>query len=867
MGKSFEFISSWVRFIFAPEAIGWRVLRRGFIRENSPVWVFLIILFLSYQVALSGGVYNLYLPYEHEWIWQKVDFPLLGFWSSAGALLFASGICFFPRATSYISAVVFAFYFFYGAGNSAPVDFLFGVAEPFGVAFRPVLSPATLKSLSVLWDSVHFPALELYAFHYYLTFYIFFTAFLTFIYFPARKRSPQDRPSTVDILLCVVTLVFTVEYIVNFADRGQRAGMVLWPDVLMGTMAILISIEMCRRIMGWVLPLLAVTFFLYTLYGNYVPGRLAHKGFAYNEVVTFIYSNDGIFGIIANVYASYVFLFILFGVFLEKTRVGDVFVDLAFALVGRLRGGPAKAAIVSSGLVGSIVGSGAANIVITGTFTIPMMKRAGYRAHFAAAVEAVASIGGHLMPPVMGSAAFLLAAFTETDYGYIILISLVPALMYYFSLYMSVHFRSGLEGIHGLPREELPQLGLLLKRDGYLLLPVLLLILRLIIGRSPFDAALWAILLAMFLGMFREDTRLIALPPIIARALGVPEWNTESHWAMLLAKEKKSTLIRDGMSREEAEAEAAKILAEAKSAPPRGLLQENWMLGVSLALLVFLPALGFGIVETLFWTIVGTTVLASPQIMHGLEKGALDCLSIGVTAGVMGIVLAGVSMPGLGLKFSSIILDYSSLLNQWFGWQGSELPMGILLCAIASYILGMGMTITASYILLSILAVPALVELGVPLLSAHLIILWLSQDASLTPPFALGAFIAAGVAKADPMRTGFSSLKLAKALYIVPFLMAYTPILMDKGSTWPAILLVWSTGFMGFFCSSAALEGYLRRKLFIWERFLFVFAATFLFFNAGWMKGVGTVLMAIGLGVQFFHRPDTEVSWSIETSR
>ena len=212
------------------------------------------------------------------------------------------------------------------------------------------------------------------------------------------------------------------------------------------------------------------------MYGNYFPGRLLHKGFSYNEVVNFIYGTSGIFGVIANVYASYVFLFILFGVFLEKTKVGDVFIDLSYALVGRLRGGAAKASVVSSGLVGSVVGSGAANIVITGTFTIPLMKRAGYKPHYAAAVEAVSSIGGHLLPPIMGSAAFLVAAFTETDYGWIALISLVPALMYYFSVYMSVHFRSGLDGIHGLSKEELPELLPLLKKDGYLLLPVALLI-------------------------------------------------------------------------------------------------------------------------------------------------------------------------------------------------------------------------------------------------------------------------------------------------------------------------------------------------------------------------------------------------------
>ena len=190
-------------------------------------------------------------------------------------------------------------------------------------------------------------------------------------------------------------------------------------------------------------------FFLYDLFGNYFPERIMHRGFSFNEIVAFIYGGDGIFGVIANVYASYVFLFILFGVFLEMTKVGDVFVNLAFSLVGRHRGGAAKASVVSSGLVGTVVGSGAANICITGVFTIPLMKRIGFPAHYAGAVEAVSSIGGHLMPPVMGSAAFLVAAFTETSYNYIALVSIVPAFMYYFAVYSSVHNQAALS--RGVP--------------------------------------------------------------------------------------------------------------------------------------------------------------------------------------------------------------------------------------------------------------------------------------------------------------------------------------------------------------------------------------------------------------------------------
>lgn len=854
MRKVFNFLWVWIRFIFSPELSDRRKLEAGLQKKNFPVWTFLTFLLFIYILFFAGQKFNLYLPYEIGWDRQDVLFPALDIWLYALILGYISGLCLLPKITTLLSCLLFSFYFLYGAANQAPVDFGLGFGEVIVYILSPFLTPSTEKSLSAIWETLHFPGLSIYAFHFYLPLYVVFTAILTFIFYPARLGAPKKRPSSIDLILCASVIIITVEYIMNFEDRGDRAGLVLWPDVFMGTIGIIVSIEMCRRILGWVLPLLGIFFFYYAMYGNYFPGRLLHKGFTYNEVTSFVYGNDGIFGVIANVYASYVFLFILFGVFLEKTKVGDVFVDLSYALVGRLRGGAAKASVVSSGLVGSVVGSGAANIVITGTFTIPLMKRAGFKSHYAAAVEAVSSIGGHLLPPIMGSAAFLVAAFTETDYGWIALISLVPALMYYFAVYMSVHFRAGMDNIHGLPKEQLPKLLPLLKKDGYLLLPVALLILRLIIGRSPFDAALWSIILAIVLGFFREDTRLMSFPSIIAKAIGRPEWSTINDRVKFEASKILKDNIDAGKEIVEAEKAASEFIENTKTAYEYNFIKENWTLFAGLGLLIILPFAGHTLYESVFWSFIAIAILSSPQIIDGLEKGAINSLIIGVTAGVMGIVLAGVSMPGLGIKFSSIILGYSSIIDNAFGITGTALPVAIFLCAAASYIMGMGMTITASYVLLSILAVPALVELGVPLLSAHLIILWLSQDASLTPPFALGAFIAAGLAGSDPMKTGFSALKLAKALYIVPFLMAYTPINMTKGASWYDIGIVWITGFMGFFCASASLEGYVRRKLFIIERIIFAIASIFLFFYVPWMKITGTLIMITMLSIQYMEK-------------
>lgn len=425
--------------------------------------------------------------------------------------------------------------------------------------------------------------------------------------------------------------------------------------------------------------------------------------------------------------------------------------------------------------------------------------------------------------------------------------------MYYSSVYSVVHFHAGKMGIHGQAREELPRLWPLLKKDGYLLLPVALLILRLVIGRSAFDAALWAILLAIVLGMFREHSRLLALSPLLGRAVGVSGRDTARDWAEIRAERERQRVLNEGGATEEAE----RAVAAARAGEGGGLLRENWMLGAGAAVFAVLLYVGAGAGQSVFWSLVATVILSSPRLMNALEKASLNLLVIGVTAGVMGVVLAGVALPGLGIKFSSIMLSHSGILEDAFGFAGTRLPVAILLCALASYVLGMGMTISASYVILSLLAVPALVELGVSLVNAHLIILWLSLDSALTPPFALGAFIAGGLAGADPVRTGFTALKLAKALYIIPYLIAYSPILMDPGSSWGAILAVWATGFMGFYCVSAALEGFVRRRLSAWERVLFLLAGTLVFFQVWEMQVARIGLMAAGVGLQYLGRPET----------
>ena len=656
---------------------------------------------------------------------------------------------------------IFAAYFLFGAVNGS----------------FTVFGPRSMK-LALL----EFPYIPYYGEQFSLPIFICLTSVLTFMLYPCRENSPKDRPSGFDVIWCVLSFVVMCEFMYYYDDRGARAGIVEWNDVVFGFAAACLVWETCRRVLGLVLPIVAIVFLFYDWAGPIFPGLLSHKGAEFGYVMGYLYSQSGIYGVITRVYAQVVFIFLIFGALLQATRVGDVFVDLAFALVGRFKGGAAKAAVVSSGLVGSIVGSGAANIVITGTFTIPLMKRGGFRATYAAATEAVASIGGHLMPPIMASAAFILAAMTETPYYKVALVSLVPALLYYLSVFMSVHYYASKNNLQGLTKDELPDFWGVMRKDGILLLPIALLIMLLILQFSPFFAGFWAIVASIVVSTFKQKC-----------------------W---------------------------------------------YLLGVQAA--VFVASILYGGDAVYLYVLLGCFLSWRHQearrimteIGDAFVTGSVNSLVIGATAGVMGLVLTGVTHPDLAQKMTAIILSYSN----------NMLWLAVALVALASYILGMGMTITASYILIAILAGPALMDFGLSMFAAHMIILWLSQDAALTPPFALGAFVAAGVAQCDPMRTGFISLKLAKPLYVVPLLMAYTPILIN--GPWDQVILVWVSAAMGFICTSAALEGYFLRILNTFDRILMGVAGVALFWNGMWYKTTGLSLMIASIVMQLMRPKD-----------
>ncbi|MBN1104128.1 MAG: TRAP transporter permease [Deltaproteobacteria bacterium] len=555
---------------------------------------------------------------------------------------------------------------------------------------------------------------------------------MAFALIPPTKKVSRHR---FDMYLAfdwfLILLAFLVgAYIwIEYSAIIERQGDWTLPDVFLGIVAILLVMEATRRAIGLFMSLIAAAFLLYAYFGPYMPTLFAHKGYSVERISTTLYlTTEGIWGLPIGVAATFVFVFVLLGAFLERSGGGDFFIDLAYSLTGRMTGGPAKTAVVASGFLGSVSGSAVANVVTTGSFTIPMMKKVGYPPHVAGAVEAAASTGGQLMPPIMGAGAFLMAEFTNTSYVYIIKISLVPAILYYLTVLFFVHFEAKKMQLVPSAREDLPKLWRTLKDGLHFLIPVAILIYVLVNNYSPTMAGFIAVVSTVAAAMVRKSTRLN---------------------------------LKD--------------------------------------------------------------------ILGALEAGAKKAVMVSVACGCAGIIVGCVSLTGLGLKFSSMVVSLS----------GGSPFLAILLIGAASLVLGVGLPVTASYIVLVILAGPALMDLGLPILVAHMIVFWYSQDANVTPPVALASFAGAGVAGASPMRCAFSSWKIAKGLYIIPIVMAYRPLL---GNGPPEqVILTMAVTALGLVAFAACLERYLLRNLSILEAVIVGVAALAMFWPIYWLSITGAL--------------------------
>lgn len=563
--------------------------------------------------------------------------------------------------------------------------------------------------------------------------FLMFVNGLCLLLYPAsKKRADSKVLAVIDLLILVLGSASVIYWIKQYGKYCQfRSGMPNQWDLLFGVILIIVSLEVTRRVTGNVLMVLGLVFVVQLYLGPYLPGIFAHKGFTISRIIEFNFSTmEGIFGTIASVFATYVMPFLIFGAFLNKTGGGEFFIDLARALAGRISGGPALIAVGGSCLFGSISGSPVANVVATGSFTIPMMKRVGFKSEFAAAVEAAASTGGQFMPPVMGAGAFILATLTETPYSKIVIMAIVPALLYYLSLISMVYFNARKNGLQGLKKEELPKASEVFKKGWYFSFAVVIAIALIMSGYSPALTAFWT---TVFL---------------IACAL--------------LRKENRFTLN---------------------------------------------------------------------DFMEALNEAARSSLVVGATAGTLGLVMGGITLSGLGVKFSAMILALSH----------GNLILNIILISLVATIIGMGLPTTASYIVLSILAAPSLVHLGVAPVQAHLACFWLSMASNITPPVCVAAFAGASLADAEPMKTGFAAFRLGMYLYIMPFVFVYLPQLLLVGAIGD-ILEILIAHLIATFTFSAAMQGWLFRKLNVIERLGFAVITAMLF-----VPSIIVDLIAIGI--------------------
>jgi TRAP transporter 4TM/12TM fusion protein len=488
-------------------------------------------------------------------------------------------------------------------------------------------------------------------------------------------------------------------YLVAFFDGIfiQRPGQHTPLDLMFGVIAIAMVLEAARRTMGVFLPLLAMATVLYGIFGPYLPGDLAHRGYSVPRVVAHLYKGtEGIYGIPVGVVATFVFHFVLFGIMAQLTGLGQLFVNLATIAAGRFSGGPAKVSVVSSGLFGMISGSAIANTVTTGVMTIPLMKKVGFSPRFAGGVEASASCGGQVTPPIMGAAAFIMAETLGIPYSQLILVAIVPAALHYFAILYMVHLEARRLRLAGMDPAEIPTLGLVLKSSWHLFIPLVVMVTLLLLQYTPFMAAFWGITLTIACSWIPR-----LLGPLGRHMTGLP-------------------------------------------VTPRALVQ-------------------------------------------GFEMGAKSALGIGAACACVGFVLGITTLTGMGFKFSAFVIDLSGVAAQWvdgfdvFGWfelKQVTILFGLLFTALACIIMGSGVPTTPTYIILASIVAPALAQLGVPQLATHFFVFYYGVLADVTPPVALAAFAAAGIARSEPMRTGMTAFRLSMGKALVPFAFVYAPVLL-----------------------------------------------------------------------------------------
>ncbi len=572
-------------------------------------------------------------------------------------------------------------------------------------------------------------------------------AFALVIIYLLRPAFPPDsrfaRLRWVIDLPCIIgAIALGAHMAINFMDIADRgAGDATTTTTILGGIAVVLVLDSTRRMMGWALPTIALVFLAYAFAGPHLPGALAHRGYDLERVVNVLYaSTSGIAGTPLQTSASYVAIFVIFAAFLDVSGAGQFFIDWSYAGFGWLRGGPAKVAILASMLMGTISGSAVANVAATGSFTIPVMKKAGLKPAFAGAVESAASSGGQIMPPVMGAAAFIMVEIMGTSYNSIMKAAILPGFFYFLAVFCMVDFQVAKQGLRGIPRKELPSPKKVFLAGWHLILPLLLLMYLLVIVQyTPIMSAFWSVV---------------------------------------------------------------------------AVVAVSWMRG--------------------------STRMTLNKICEALRKGGNSMLEVATACATAGIVVGILLLTGLAMRLSSLMIEWSG---------GNLLPL-LIITMLVSLILGMGLPTSAVYIVLATLVVPALTQLGVEPMGAHMFAFYFGVLANVTPPVAIAAYTGAGIAAANPMETGVLAFRLALAGFILPFMWVYNPALLLQGDpTRVGIAVVTAT--IGIVALAAAVQGYLFGHALRYERVILL-AAALMLIVPGWRTDlIGGSLIAAAIISRF----------------
>ncbi len=584
-----------------------------------------------------------------------------------------------------------------------------------GVALKIVVAAALAFSTYQLIVAAFHPLSSLVI----RSLHVGFLLSITFLLYPIKQRGKHTRIPWYDWLLAATSFVLGTYQWVFESDLIARAGEPSTMDIVVGGAMVVLVFEAARRILGIALPLVCGTFLLYGLFGQYLPGELAHRGYAFSQVVDQLgQGTEGIFGIPTMVSATYIFLFILFGSFLEHAGMINLFNSLALGLVGHTKGGPAKVAVISSGFMGTISGSGVANVLTVGQFTIPLMKRFGYTSVFAGAVEATASMGGQIMPPVMGAVAFIMAETLNVPYVDIVKAAVIPAVLYYVTAFCMVHLEAGRAGLVGLPKDQCPSPWRALKENWYLVLPLAALVGMLFHGFTPMFAGMTGLAL----------TAILILGAAVAARMSVVALRYVFWLSLGLGA---ATFAKFGIY-------------------------------PILAIIALLVAACFGIKG-------GGKTLHTMKM--SLVDGAKQALPVGIACAIVGVIIGILTLTGAASSFAGYILEVGQ----------KSIFLSLVLTMLVCLVLGMGIPTIPNYIITSSIAAPALLKLGVPLIVSHMFVFYFGIMADLTPPVALAAFAAASIAKASPMKIGFKATQIAVAGFVIPFMAVYDPALMLQG--------------------------------------------------------------------------------------